>query len=123
MVKITQPKFLKTLKYMHRAKRLDPIDILHKYGQRGVDALRKNTPMDSGETANAWSYSVTGNKERYVLSWSNSVMAGGVPLVILLQYGHSTKSGYFLSGRDFINPAIKPIYDGLEKELLSEVFR
>lgn len=123
MIKITQPKFIKTLKYMSRAKRLDPIDILHKYGRRGVIALQNATPMDTGETAYSWDYKITGDKRRYELTWTNSVMAGGVPLVILLHYGHATKSGYYLSGRNFINPALKPIYDGIEKALANEVFR
>jgi hypothetical protein len=123
MIKISQPKFVKTFRYLNRAKRLDPLDILHEYGKMGVAALRNATPMDTGETAYAWDYTVKGDRNRYVLSWTNSVMAGGVPLVILLQYGHATKAGYYLSGRDFINPALKPIYDGIEKALMNEVFK
>lgn len=123
MLKISQPKFVRTLKYLNRAKRLDPIDILHKYGKLGVTALKASTPVDSGETADAWSYKIEGNKERYRLVWTNSVVAGSVPLVILLQYGHATKSGYYISGRDFINPALKPIFDQIEEALVKEVFR
>lgn len=122
MIKISQPKFVKTLKYMNRLRTLDPIDILHRYAKEGVRALSMATPQDTGETASAWTYTITGNKERYRISWSNSVMAGSVPLVILIQYGHATKSGYFLMGRDFINPALAPIYDRLQAELANEVF-
>jgi len=116
------PKFKKTLKYLKKAKRLDPRNILDSAGRKGVIALAAATPMDSGESANSWGYKIEGDKERYVLSWTNSAIAGSVPIVILLQYGHSTKSGYFLPGRDFINPALTPVYDEIESRLRQEVF-
>ena len=123
MIGIKQvPKFKKTLKYFKKAERLDPRNILDDCGKKGVVALSSATPRDSGEAANSWSYKIEGNRERYVLSWTNSSIAGSVPLVILLQYGHSTKSGYFLPGRDFINPALVPVYDEIELRLRQEVF-
>lgn len=116
------PQFLKTQRYLIRARRLDVRPLLEQAGKRGVEALRAATPMDSGEAANAWSYKIEGDRERYVLSWTNSVVPGTAPLVLLLQYGHNTKSGYFIPGRDFINPALESVYSELEARLRREVF-
>lgn len=118
---VRTPKFLKTIKYLKKLERLDVLPILHEYGQLGVRALSNATPVDTGVASQSWSYEIKGNRERYEIVWSNSDIAGRVPLVILLQYGHATKSGYWLSGRDFINPALKPVYDGLHRALVREV--
>ena len=121
MIRFTKPKFSKTLAFLEKNNRFDPIDILHDYGKAGVAALASNTPVDTGETSHGWSYKIEGNPSKYKLIWTNNVMAGRAPLVIMLQYGHNTKSGYFLSGRDFINPALAPIYEGLKVALFKEV--
>jgi len=115
------PKFLKTQRYLQKLERYDARSLLHAMGQLGVDHLRQTTPKDSSETANAWAYKIKGNKQQYKLVWTNSVMAGRAPLVLLLQYGHATKSGYFLSGRDFINPALLPVYETFLERLGQEV--
>lgn len=115
-----KPGFPKTIKYLETLEVFDPINVLHQFGKAGVAALSAATPVDSGEAANAWGYKISGNKKKYKLKWTNTVMAGRAPLVILLQYGHATKSGWFLSGRDFINPALKPIYDDVAAALLEE---
>ena len=120
MIKITKPKFKKTLSFLDKLDRFDARPILERYGQLGVQALSNATPVDTGETASKWSYKIKGNRERYKLIWTNSEVTGSAPLVLMLQYGHATKSGSFLSGRDFINPALKPIYDALNKALLQE---
>lgn len=119
---IKLPQFRKTVSYLERLNKLDPIDILHKHGRMGVLALSNATPQDTGEAASMWDYKIEGNKKRYVLTWTNSKIAGDVPLVILLQYGHATKSGYFIQGIDFINPALKPVYKSLNAALQREVF-
>jgi hypothetical protein len=122
MISFTKkPKFSKTLAFLENAKKLDPIDILHKYGELGVAELSKATPIDSGAAASSWSYEITGSKVKYRLSWKNSDMAGQVPTVILLQYGHGTRGGTYVEGRDFINPAIRPIFDGIVKAIVEEV--
>ena len=124
MIKFSRkPKFKKTYKYLEKAGRLDPKHIMDKYGRKGVSALSVATPNDTGNTARAWSYKVAGNRERYTITWSNSVMAGSVPLVVILQYGHATKSGYFLSGVDFINPALRPVYAALQRSLIQEALK
>ncbi len=122
-ISITQPRFTKTEAFFDKLRRFDARPTLEIFGALGVSALSAATPVDTGETAGKWSYEVKGNKERYTLTWYNSEMAGRTPLVILLQYGHATKSGWFVSGRDFINPALRPIYDALPTVLIQEAFR
>lgn len=90
---------------------------LSKYGAEGVAALASATPIDSGETKNAWSYEIVKTKGTYSIIWSNSHMAGPTPVVILLQHGHGTGNGGYIQGRDFINPALKPIFDRISSEV------
>lgn len=122
MIKFNKvPKFGKTVGYLEKLSRYDAKPLLHEMGLLGVKMLRQTTPKDSGEAANTWSYKIKGNQQRYKLVWTNRVVAGRAPLVLLLQYGHATKSGYFLSGRDFINPALTPVYDTFLERLGQEV--
>ena len=123
MIKTTEPNFTKTFAFLEKLAEFDARSVLEQYGQLGVSALSAATPVDTGETASSWSYKITGNKERYKLIWTNFKVAGSAPLVLMLQYGHATKSGYFLSGRDFINPALRPVYDALNEALLEEALR
>ena len=122
MIKFSKiPKFTKTLEFFDKIVRFDPISVLHEHGRMGVKALSKATPRDTGDTAGAWSYKIDGNPKQYVLTWTNDVVAGSAPLVLLLQYGHGTKSGYFIPGQDFINPALKPVYASFGKAIGAEV--
>ena len=121
MISLSQPKFIKTYRYLHRLEKFDVKDLLHEMGRMGVDRLSSGTPIDSGETAQSWSYKIKRSRTGYKLIWTNSVMAGRAPLVLLLQYGHATKSGFFLSGIDFINPALRPVYIAFMKRLGQEV--
>lgn len=118
---VKTPKFVKTLKFLAGVQLFDPRAILERHGRMGVNALADATPADTGDTASKWDYKITGNRKRYELIWTNSEIAGSVPLVVLLQYGHATKSGYFIQGIDFINPAIKPVIQSLKTALLQEV--
>jgi hypothetical protein len=123
MIKLSVPKFRKTRKYFKKLDRIDVRPLLERMGQEGIVALANSTPVDSGETSSMWEYKIeskNGGRE-YKLSWTNSAMGGRTPIVILLQYGHATKSGYFLSGRDFINPALRPVYQNFMKSLGQEV--
>jgi hypothetical protein len=115
------PKFGKTVGYLEKLTKYDVRPLLHQMGKMGMEHLRQTTPVDTGETASGWGYKIKGNKKRYKLVWTNNVVVGRAPLVLLLQYGHATKSGYFLSGRDFINPALLPIYETLLEKLGQEV--
>jgi hypothetical protein len=121
MLKYTEPKFKKTFRFFDKLKTHDVKPVLEKYGKLGVSALSAATPVDSGEAASSWSYKIKGKPERYKLIWTNKALAGNAPLVLMIQYGHATKSGSWYSGHDFINPAIVPIYKQLNKALAKEV--
>lgn len=84
---------------------------LDSMGKEGVKALASMTPVDSGETATSWSYKVEKTRRGYTISWYNSHINNGVPIAIILQYGHGTGTGGYVQGRDYINPAIRPIFD------------
>ena len=84
---------------------------LDRYGQDGVAALSSATPVDSAETASSWDYKVTHSKGAWSIAWTNSHMAGGTPVAILLQYGHGTGTGGYVQGRDYINPAMRPVFN------------
>ncbi|MCF8018195.1 MAG: phage portal protein [Vallitaleaceae bacterium] len=96
------------------------IQILEKYGQLGVDALSEATPIDSGVTKLSWEYKIS-TSNGYRVTWNNTNTVDGIPVVILIQYGHGTSNGAFIQGRDFIKPAMKPIFDKLADELWREV--
>lgn len=108
-------------KFLTRMSQGEVFKTLDRHGQAGVDALSMATPRDSGSAASSWSYEVVKTKRTYSISWTNSDMAGGVPVVILLQYGHGTGTGGYVQGRDFINPALKPIFDKIANEVWKAV--
>ena len=113
--------FDKTERFLKNPSKWNMLPILQKYGQDGVNALRANTPIDSSETANAWTYEIATTSGKSSISWHNSKMAGNTPLVILLQYGHGTRNGGFVQGRDIVNPAIQPILDKIAEDAWKEV--
>lgn len=113
--------FSNVLKYLNGLKGRRYRDILEKYAKEGVEALRSNTPVDSGVTADSWGYEIVTTRKGFSINWTNSKVVDGVPVVILLQYGHATRSGSFVEGRDFINPAMKPIFDNIAESLWKEV--
>lgn len=98
-------------------------DDLHSYGRLGVEALAAATPVDSGITADSWSYRVTTKRgQRPKIEWfNNNVEEGGTPIVILLQYGHGTGTGGYVPGHDFINPAMQPIFDAIQADVWKKV--
>ncbi len=113
--------FSNTEKFLTKASRLDYLRILDKYGRAGVDALSSATPVDSGLTANSWSYDIVTTKGSYQINWKNSNVVDGVPIAILIEYGHATRNGGFVQGYNYINPALKPIFDQLADEAWREV--
>lgn len=112
--------FKKTFKFLEsiRLKNLDKI--LNKYGEKGVEALREATPKDSGHTADSWYYVVRITNTGFELTFNNSNVVNGVPIAIILQYGHGTRNGGYVEGRDYINPAIRPIFDEIAKKVWKE---
>lgn len=94
---------------------------LDSYGVKGVEALRNATPKDTGLTANSWSYRIEKSNNNITISFENSNINDGVPIAIILQYGHGTRNGGWVEGYDYINPAIRPIFDELAKAAWKEV--
>lgn len=95
--------------------------VLEKYGEYGVDALSLATPIDSGETANSWSYNIEEKDGSISVVWNNSNVVDGCNIAVILQYGHGTRNGGYVEGRDYINPALQPIFDKLAEAAWREV--
>ena len=100
-----------TTTWLQRLGRMSIDQQLARYGAKGVKALASSTPVETGKTASSWSYSVTRKGDTWILSWENTNVVRGVPIAIILQYGHVTGTGGWVQGRDYINPAIKPLMD------------
>lgn len=115
--------FSKTVNFLTKAQKTKYWDILHRYGKEGVLQLSMATPVDTHNTASSWYYEIIEDRNSFTLQWSNSNIKDGVPIVILLQYGHGTKDGGYIVGRNFINPVMKPIFDRLGEEMWREVHR
>ena len=113
--------FNNTEKLFSKVKTIDYLRILDKYAREGVEALSNATPIDSGITANSWDYVIEVKGRNYSISWTNSHTVDGIPVIILLQYGHGTRNGGFVQGQDYINPAIKPIFDRISSTIWKEV--
>ena len=113
--------FSKTTKFLERAKRGDYLKVLDKYGKEGVKALSSATPVDSGQTANSWYYEIERQNGSVSIVFNNSNVNKGVPIAIILQYGHGTRNGGWVEGRDYINPAIQPIFDKIADNAWREV--
>lgn len=124
MVKFRQKgDFSKTLKYLGKLKNPIKTDMLDKYGREGVAALSSATPVDTGLTASSWYYKITKTNTDITISYCNSNLEDGVPIAIILQYGHGTGTGGWVQGRDYINPAIRPIFDKLAENAWKEVIK
>ena len=113
--------FSKLTKFLERAKETVHLGDLNKYGRQGVAALASATPIDSGETASSWYYEIENNKESATITFYNSNVQNGVPIAIILQYAHGTRNGGWVEGRDYINPAIQPIFDQIVDDAWREV--
>ena len=106
---------------MERAKEAVRLGILDKYGQRGVAALASATPFETGKTANSWYYEIVHKNGSVSIEFKNSNIQNGVPIAIILQYGHGTNNGGWVQGRDYINPVIQPLFDEIVNEAWKEV--
>ena len=113
--------FAKLNRYLERMREVAKIGDLDKYGKEGVSALSAATPIDTGKTANSWSYKITRQNGSVSIDFYNSNFSNGVPIAIILQYGHATNNGGWVQGRDYINPAIQPIFDKIAKNAWKEV--
>lgn len=115
--------FKNTERYLRRLKQAQLLAVLDKYGSIGVNALSNATPVESGETAAAWTYTIEQRPGYYSIRWHNSHEHQGVPIAVLLQYGHGTGTGGYVQGRDYINPAVRPIFEQMANEAWKEVTR
>ena len=106
---------------MKRCSNLSLDELLDRYGQEGVEALAKATPKDTGKTAASWGYTVTKGKESIAITWRNSNIVDGVPIAVILQYGHGTRNGGYVEGVDYINPAMRPIFERIAARAWGEV--
>lgn len=113
--------FKSTLDFLDELSKNPYRDIFEKYGKLGVQALTAATPVDTGKTASSWEYKIIETKDATKLQWHNTNVDDGVVVAVLIQYGHATRNGGYVQGRDFINPAIKPILDGLADQIWKEV--
>ena len=113
--------FSKTTNFLKRAKSTVKMSDLEKYAKKGVEALVSATPVDTGLTASSWSYDIVNKNGSIAINFNNSNVNKGVPIAIILQYGHATGNGGWVEGRDYINPTIQPIFDEMVNDLWREV--
>lgn len=113
--------FSKVTSFLEKTKEAIKLGRLDRYGREGVSVLATATPIDTGQTAKSWQYTITHRPGSVVLSFYNSNIENGVPIAIILQYGHATGTGGWVEGRDYINPAIRPVFDRLANDAWKEV--
>ena len=111
----------KTEKFLKAMEKADFSSVAERYGQIGVDALSRATPVDTGKTASSWGYVIEKSNDSFTINWINSNVNDGVNIAIILQYGHGTRNGGYVQGRDYINPALQPVFEQMCNELWKEV--
>lgn len=111
----------KTRRFLERAKEIPHLSVFDKYGREGVAALASATPTESGRTAESWFYEIEHAGESTTIHFNNKNINKGVPIAIILQYGHGTGTGGWVEGRDYINPAIQPVFDKIVQDVWKEV--
>lgn len=115
--------FKNSKKFFDRMSNRTYLKVLDKYGQQGMQALSSATPLDTGRTASSWSYEIHQTGGGWEIIWTNSNVNQGVNIALILQLGHGTGTGGYVAGRDYINPAIRPIFDGMADAIWEEVTR
>lgn len=113
--------FKKTEKFLKKAFGRGYMEVLEKYARQGVSALSANTPVESGTTASSWDYEIIQNDSYLSIVWKNYNVVKGTNIAIILQYGHGTRNGGYVQGRDYINPALQPIFDKMADAAWKEV--
>lgn len=114
-------KFKKLDNFFQKALDIVNLSELDKYGKRGVEALKAATPKDTGKTADSWGYEIERNNGRATIKWYNTNIQDGCNIAVILQYGHVSRNGSWVEGIDYINPAIKPVFDKIAEEAWKEV--
>ena len=113
--------FKKTNKFLKRSQRMDFESLLKKYAEEGVKALAAATPVITGKTAASWGYEIDSQKTKKSIYWTNSNINDGVPIAVILEYGHGTGWGGYVQGRHYISPAIRPVFDKIVDNIWREV--
>lgn len=117
----TKGNFNKLEKYLKKAKEFDPMPILERYGEIGVEELRNATPVRTGLTAASWYYQIVKEKDTYTIQWLNSNVSNGVSVAVIIQLGHTTRTGTYVPPNDFITPAIEKVFERLSIQVWQEV--
>ena len=117
----TKGNFKRTEKFLDLMSKSEIYSSLESYAREGLAALVSATPLDSGKTAAAWNYEVKVTRGSASISWTNSHIVKGVPIAIILQYGHGTRNGGYVQGRDYINPALMPVFDRIADDVWKKV--
>lgn len=118
---ITQGSFKNTERFLKTVSKPSIFQRLGSHAQRGVEALAANTPKDSGLTADSWGYEITQGRGGFTITWTNTNKNGGFPIAVSLQLGHGTGTGGWVEGQDYINPAMKPVFDEIVEAMWKEV--
>lgn len=122
MVKVNHKgDFSKTIRFLKQASKTSQVAILERFGKEGVAALASATPVKTGKTANSWYYEIERTKDSATIRFLNSNIQNGIPIAVILQYGHGTHNGGWVEGQDYINPAIQPIFDRIANDAWREV--
>lgn len=122
MIKITtKGDSKKTYDFLNKLTKGNIFSDLNRYGQMGIDALSRATPIDSKLTANSWRYRIIKNRRGPGIEWYNTNEVNGTSVAILIQYGHATGTGGYVTGRDFINPSIRPVFDKIADDVWKKV--
>lgn len=111
----------KATNYLRRLKKASRVEILDRYGRKGVEALSSATPVDSGITAASWYYEIESSDTQASITFYNSHVNKGFPVAIMLQYGHGTGTGGWVQGRDYLNPVVQPLFDQIAEAAWKEV--
>lgn len=117
----TSGSFKNTEDFLKKVSKLDILGVLNSCGELGVSALAKATPIESGRAQHSWGYRVSGSRGSYEIAWVNTDTENGFQVVIMLQYGYGTGTGGYVQGRDFINPAMKPVFDRIADKVWKAV--
>jgi hypothetical protein len=118
-----QGDFRKTTNFFQRCLSIAKLSVLDKYGRKGVEALSDNTPVDTGLASRSWRYEVVRNPGEVSIIWHNDDIENGYNVAVLVQYGHATKNGGWVEGVDYINPALKPVFEAIANDVFKEVNR
>lgn len=122
MIKVkVKGNFKRNEKFLKKNRDHEIMSILKKYGELGVEALANNTPIDTGIMADSWGYEVKKESSGYVLYWYNSKIQNGIEIAMILDYGHATRNGGYVEGRDFISPVLQPIFDEIAESAWREI--